>query len=132
MKSIYELDLHESTTETNFNGFITRVPGGWLYETSRHSNFVPFHNEFENGSELFRYKDFSSGQTPKEDIPHLLLRWDDYVKHIPLVVFWMASNESWYIKEYVKDNEGFAPQYTVIGQKQDTDLWLELPENTYI
>lgn len=61
-KSIYELALHESveiarngTLESSFSQTVTRVPGGWIYRTSKASRagsaessvFVPFHKEFE-------------------------------------------------------------------------------------
>lgn len=49
-KSIYELDLHERNPEQK-DGYqsyhIHRVPGGWIYEFSKSSVFVPYDNEFE-------------------------------------------------------------------------------------
>lgn len=50
-KTIYELELHESTGGDNYR--ITRVPGGWVYqiqsweELSMAMTFVPYNNEFE-------------------------------------------------------------------------------------
>lgn len=50
-KSIYKLQLHESTSGDNYR--ITRVPGGWIYqmqsweEVSMTMTFVPYNNEFE-------------------------------------------------------------------------------------
>ena len=54
MKSIYELELHE-TLELEVNSghlAITRVPGGWVYEkrvpgVSVSITFVPFNAEFD-------------------------------------------------------------------------------------
>lgn len=48
MDKIYTLELHESITTGDFR--ITRVAGGWLYETIVNDGiaitFVPFNNEF--------------------------------------------------------------------------------------
>ena len=55
IKSIYELDLHETTQVPNSKlgeTDVTRVPGGWLYAwdfgLGRNIiiTFVPFNNEF--------------------------------------------------------------------------------------
>ena len=53
-KTIYELDLHESSTNIPWLE-ATRVPGGWIYrhwngdkqEYSESGVFVPFNNEFK-------------------------------------------------------------------------------------
>jgi hypothetical protein len=52
-KTIYDLALHESIGINNDNGriWVTRVPGGWIYETPNGDDqfscvFVPFHHEF--------------------------------------------------------------------------------------
>jgi len=42
MKTIYELELHESV-EIEDGIVVMRVPGGWIYETV----FVPYSNEFD-------------------------------------------------------------------------------------
>ena len=44
-KNIYHLTLHEYTKVDNV--YITRVPGGWVYEFDETAVFVPFHNEFQ-------------------------------------------------------------------------------------
>lgn len=53
MKSIYELELHESTM-LSCGICIMRVPGGWIYDcwdtesdTSKLGVFVRYHNEFD-------------------------------------------------------------------------------------
>lgn len=56
-KTIYDLDLHETTSANNGTDSITRVPGGWLYERWRYIGnddyepfavaFVPFNTEFQ-------------------------------------------------------------------------------------
>ena len=52
-KSIYALSLHESTKIQGHSIYVTRVPGGWIYElydtdtTTMNSVFVPFNNEFQ-------------------------------------------------------------------------------------
>lgn len=50
--NIYNLELHEVTVITN-GLHVTRVPGGWIYESfidevSISSTFVPFNNEFQS------------------------------------------------------------------------------------
>lgn len=55
--NLYNMRLHEiiSVRDKNFQGTITRVPGGWIYERDipdyRHSTatFVPYDNEFQKG-----------------------------------------------------------------------------------
>lgn len=55
-KTIYELTLHERMRAAP-DLYVTRVPGGWIYETLEYNpdkdrydisatTFVPFHNEF--------------------------------------------------------------------------------------
>ena len=52
-KTVYELELHESvqirSSAGNFIKFyITRVPGGWIYETSEDQLvFVPWKRDIE-------------------------------------------------------------------------------------
>ena len=46
---IYELALHE-TIKIHAGYWVTRVPGGWLYENEGEGitpTFVPFNNEFQ-------------------------------------------------------------------------------------
>ena len=54
--NIYKLKLHETTSislDNGFNQHVTRVAGGWIYQTIRldrnliNSIFVPFNNEFQ-------------------------------------------------------------------------------------
>ena len=56
-KTIYDLDLHERIGGPD--GFITRVPGGWIYELTSSSKmrnatdgysavFVPMNTEFKS------------------------------------------------------------------------------------
>ena len=55
MENIYELKLHEGKRVGigNNSFYVTRVPGGWLYSTSRlglkvpTTTFVPFDNGFQ-------------------------------------------------------------------------------------
>ena len=48
-KSIYELSLHE-LIKVKWSLYVTRVPGGWLYEgpDDTYATFVPFNNEFQD------------------------------------------------------------------------------------
>ena len=58
-KTIYDLKLHEYIHTEGNNIYVTRVPGGWIYETinseinmGENNNiyrpvFVPFNNEFQ-------------------------------------------------------------------------------------
>lgn len=46
-KTIYELNLHEAINESDGSLIITRVPGGWMYETSTAEAYVPYNNEFQ-------------------------------------------------------------------------------------
>lgn len=48
VKSVYELKLHESVTISNKNRIytVTRVPGGWLYESNNGIAFVPYTDKF--------------------------------------------------------------------------------------
>jgi hypothetical protein len=47
-KSIYELDLHETTYVEDIDATIIRVPGGWIYQFRYDlgSVFVEYHNGF--------------------------------------------------------------------------------------
>ena len=54
-EGLYGLELHAFIKSSGF--YITRVPGGWIYETYADGNgwcdivtsvFVPFNNEFQN------------------------------------------------------------------------------------
>lgn len=54
--TIYDMELHDEMRVTD-NIHATRVPGGWIYTTSRQSGigkvainvcFVPFNNEFQS------------------------------------------------------------------------------------
>jgi len=55
MNQIYKLELHD-TFDAGGNLYVTRVPGGWLYESMAEQvgghfasaiTFVPFDNEFQ-------------------------------------------------------------------------------------
>ena len=57
-QTIYDLQLHERVSTNNGMHSVTRVPGGWIYESWRRRLptddyepyacvFVPFHNEFQ-------------------------------------------------------------------------------------
>ena len=55
MKTIYDLELHESLN-TDFGIVIMRVPGGWIYDCwdiekdqFKQGTFVAFDNEFMKG-----------------------------------------------------------------------------------
>lgn len=49
IKTIYNMDLHETIILNDDEMFVTRVAGGWIYERQKHlSNvFVPYNNEFQ-------------------------------------------------------------------------------------
>lgn len=58
IKNIYELKLHECTWVGAINSdvfYVTRVPGGWLYDSRNDVNsfaFVPYDNEFQEPDEV--------------------------------------------------------------------------------
>jgi hypothetical protein len=41
----YLLNLGDSINHGN-NTYITRVPGGWIYETNNNTTFIPYNSEF--------------------------------------------------------------------------------------
>jgi hypothetical protein len=48
-KAIYDLELHEGRYISDLTAFVTRVPGGWLYELVDGAvTFVPYNEEFKN------------------------------------------------------------------------------------
>jgi len=60
MENIYKMELHEWITIENT--FIVRVPGGWIYQFTNNSVFVPFNKEFEQKENIEELKinlDFS-------------------------------------------------------------------------
>ena len=50
-KELYDLKLHEWVYYDKLSLTIIRVPGGWLYDSSRNGytalTFVPWNNEFQ-------------------------------------------------------------------------------------
>lgn len=53
-KSVYEMKLHEEIrvfTTNEWDGetryYITRVPGGWIYQYNATSTFVPYSDELK-------------------------------------------------------------------------------------
>tara|TARA_R110000822_G_scaffold17244_6_gene58284 strand:- start:1898 stop:2083 length:186 start_codon:yes stop_codon:yes gene_type:complete len=51
-KTIHNLKLHENILIDHYN-VVTRVPGGWVYETSNCSTFVPYSDEFKEARDLY-------------------------------------------------------------------------------
>jgi len=47
-KELYEMAFHQ-TKKFSTGFYVTRVPGGWIYEDAETSSavFVPYHNEFQ-------------------------------------------------------------------------------------
>ena len=53
-ESIYTLKLHEKMD--THGGTITRVAGGWIYETIHGVAYVPYDNEFQKNKEVHKIK----------------------------------------------------------------------------